>query len=60
MGFTNTVVYVQKSFFSSSLEESQLQITSEALQTLIKHYCRESGVRNLQKHIEKVTVQGFF
>ncbi|KAL3999049.1 endopeptidase La [Acanthocheilonema viteae] len=38
----------------SSLEESQLQITSEALQTLIKHYCRESGVRNLQKHIEKV------
>ncbi|CAG9538339.1 unnamed protein product [Cercopithifilaria johnstoni] len=38
----------------SSLEESQLQITPEALQTLIKQYCRESGVRNLQKHIEKV------
>ncbi|VDK74564.1 unnamed protein product [Litomosoides sigmodontis] len=38
----------------SSLEESQLRITPEALQTLIKHYCRESGVRNLQKHIEKV------
>ncbi|EJD74597.1 ATP-dependent protease La [Loa loa] len=38
----------------SSLEESQLQIAPEALQTLIKHYCRESGVRNLQKHIEKI------
>uniref|UniRef100_A0A1I8F064 Lon protease homolog n=1 Tax=Wuchereria bancrofti TaxID=6293 RepID=A0A1I8F064_WUCBA len=38
----------------SSLEESQLQLTPEALQTLIKHYCRESGVRNLQKHIEKI------
>ncbi|KAK6105904.1 endopeptidase La [Brugia pahangi] len=38
----------------SSLEENQLQITPEALQTLIKHYCRESGVRNLQKHIEKI------
>ncbi|VDN01136.1 unnamed protein product [Thelazia callipaeda] len=38
----------------SSLEEHQLQISSEALQVLIKHYCRESGVRNLQKHIEKI------
>ncbi|MCP9257867.1 Lon protease-like, mitochondrial [Dirofilaria immitis] len=38
----------------SSLEESQLVITPEAMKTLIKHYCRESGVRNLQKHIEKI------
>uniref|UniRef100_A0A183U0V4 Lon proteolytic domain-containing protein n=1 Tax=Toxocara canis TaxID=6265 RepID=A0A183U0V4_TOXCA len=38
----------------SSLQESQLKLTSEALQTLIKQYCRESGVRNLQKHIEKI------
>uniref|UniRef100_A0A915PSC6 Lon protease homolog, mitochondrial n=1 Tax=Setaria digitata TaxID=48799 RepID=A0A915PSC6_9BILA len=38
----------------SSLEENQLQIAPEALQILIKHYCRESGVRNLQKHIEKI------
>uniref|UniRef100_A0A2K6VQS2 Lon protease homolog, mitochondrial n=1 Tax=Onchocerca volvulus TaxID=6282 RepID=A0A2K6VQS2_ONCVO len=38
----------------SSLEENQLQITPEALKTLIKYYCRESGVRNLQKHIEKI------
>uniref|UniRef100_A0A914ZSH4 Lon protease homolog, mitochondrial n=1 Tax=Parascaris univalens TaxID=6257 RepID=A0A914ZSH4_PARUN len=39
---------------NSSLQESQLKLTSEALQSLIKQYCRESGVRNLQKHIEKV------
>ncbi|VDK44271.1 unnamed protein product [Anisakis simplex] len=38
----------------SSLQESQLQLTSEALNTIIKQYCRESGVRNLQKHIEKI------
>ena len=27
---------------------------SDALESLIKHYCRESGVRNLQKHIERI------
>ncbi|XP_063627329.1 lon protease homolog, mitochondrial [Cydia splendana] len=37
------------------LTEEQLNLTSEALTTLIKSYCRESGVRNLQKHIEKVS-----
>lgn len=29
-------------------------IEDSALSTLIKSYCRESGVRNLQKHIEKL------
>ena len=29
-------------------------ITDDALNKLIKYYCRESGVRNLQKHIEKI------
>ncbi|VDD85808.1 unnamed protein product, partial [Enterobius vermicularis] len=38
----------------SSLTEQQLVISSECLQALIKQYCRESGVRNLQKHIEKI------
>ncbi|XP_055856781.1 lon protease homolog, mitochondrial isoform X2 [Episyrphus balteatus] len=36
------------------LNENQVKITEEALNTLIRSYCRESGVRNLQKHIEKV------
>ncbi|XP_036325677.1 lon protease homolog, mitochondrial-like isoform X1 [Rhagoletis pomonella] len=31
-----------------------ITINDEALTTLIKSYCRESGVRNLQKHIEKI------
>ena len=38
----------------SGLKDEQIQIKESALLTLIKSYCRESGVRNLQKHIEKV------
>lgn len=34
--------------------DSHVAITDDALNTIIKSYCRESGVRNLQKHIEKV------
>ncbi|XP_073842996.1 lon protease homolog, mitochondrial isoform X2 [Musca autumnalis] len=36
------------------VEEKQFTITDDALNTLIRSYCRESGVRNLQKHVEKV------
>ncbi|XP_070165682.1 lon protease homolog, mitochondrial isoform X2 [Polyergus mexicanus] len=36
------------------LNNEQINIQDKALTTLIKSYCRESGVRNLQKHIEKV------
>ncbi|CAL1689546.1 unnamed protein product [Lasius platythorax] len=36
------------------LSNDQINIQDNALTTLIKSYCRESGVRNLQKHIEKV------
>ncbi|XP_026333399.1 lon protease homolog, mitochondrial isoform X2 [Hyposmocoma kahamanoa] len=36
------------------LSEEQLDLTSDSLHALIKSYCRESGVRNLQKHIEKI------
>lgn len=32
----------------------QVTIDAPAIDVLIKKYCRESGVRNLQKHIEKV------
>lgn len=38
----------------SGLKDDTINVTDEALNTLIKSYCRESGVRNLQKHIEKV------
>ncbi|XP_013173987.1 PREDICTED: lon protease homolog, mitochondrial isoform X2 [Papilio xuthus] len=36
------------------LSEQQLDLQPAALALLIKSYCRESGVRNLQKHIEKI------
>lgn len=36
------------------LTDEQFSIDDTALWALLKSYCRESGVRNLQKHIEKV------
>lgn len=36
------------------ISNKELTIDDEALMTLIRNYCRESGVRNLQKHIEKM------
>eukprot|EP00064_Thunnus_orientalis_P001077 superscaffoldBa00000067_g1078 len=35
------------------LTEEKASISSEALSLLIRQYCRESGVRNLQKQVEK-------
>ncbi|XP_056303321.1 lon protease homolog, mitochondrial [Danio aesculapii] len=36
------------------LDEQKVKISPEALNLLIRQYCRESGVRNLQKQVEKV------
>lgn len=36
------------------LEDQHINITDDALNVLIRSYCRESGVRNLQKQIEKI------
>uniref|UniRef100_A0A670KAL2 Lon protease homolog, mitochondrial n=2 Tax=Podarcis muralis TaxID=64176 RepID=A0A670KAL2_PODMU len=36
------------------LDEAKTSITPDVLTVLIKQYCRESGVRNLQKQVEKV------
>lgn len=41
-------------YFLSAINENQLILEKDALETLIEHYCREQGVRNLQKHIEKI------
>lgn len=38
----------------SGLAENKIKVEDDALNILIRSYCRESGVRNLQKHIEKV------
>ncbi|KAJ1503690.1 ATP-dependent Lon protease pim1 [Coelomomyces lativittatus] len=36
------------------LDASKVTLETNALELLIRSYCRESGVRNLKKHIEKV------
>lgn len=40
------------------LDESKAQLSAAVLTLLIKQYCRESGVRNLQKQVEKVSPAG--
>ena len=45
---------VPQAMTDSGLSEKQININDNALNSLIKSYCRESGVRSLQKHIEKV------
>lgn len=39
---------------ASGLKEADVELERDAVDVLIKYYCRESGVRNLKKHIEKV------
>lgn len=38
----------------SGLKDVDVQLEDDAVEELIKSYCRESGVRNLKKQIEKV------
>ncbi|GMF25654.1 unnamed protein product [Phytophthora fragariaefolia] len=50
---------VPKALEKTGLQKSEttpesLGLTDEAILTLVKQYCRESGVRNLEKHVEKV------
>ncbi|KAJ7562500.1 hypothetical protein O6H91_03G071600 [Diphasiastrum complanatum] len=45
---------VRAALESSGVKPEQVQISDGALHTLIETYCREAGVRNLQKHIEKI------
>lgn len=39
---------------ASGLKNADVTLSPDAVDTLIKYYCRESGVRNLKKHIDKV------
>ncbi|CEJ87012.1 Putative Lon protease homolog, mitochondrial [[Torrubiella] hemipterigena] len=39
---------------AAGLQNANVNLTDEAIEELIKSYCRESGVRNLKKQIEKV------
>lgn len=51
---------IPKAQTGSGLKDEQIQIQDDSLNSLIKSYCRESGVRNLEKHIEKVSFLSFF
>ncbi|KAI0027543.1 Lon protease C-terminal proteolytic domain-containing protein, partial [Vararia minispora EC-137] len=39
---------------ASGLKDADVQLDPAAVEVLIKYYCRESGVRNLKKHIDKI------
>ncbi|PBL03220.1 ATP-dependent protease La [Armillaria gallica] len=39
---------------ASGLKNADVLLDPSAIDVLIKYYCRESGVRNLKKHIEKI------
>ncbi|CAL1284783.1 unnamed protein product [Larinioides sclopetarius] len=45
---------------ATGVTAEQVKLNTDALQKLIKSYCRESGVRNLQKQIEKILRKGAF
>lgn len=45
---------------SSGLKNAEVILEADAIDSLIKYYCRESGVRNLKKHIEKVCIHILF
>ncbi|KAL5486269.1 PIM1 [Sanghuangporus weigelae] len=38
----------------TGLKDADVALDPTAVDVLIKHYCRESGVRNLKKHIDKI------
>ena len=42
---------------AAGLKEADVQLEPSAIDILIKYYCRESGVRNLKKHIDKVRLE---
>ncbi|KAI8930273.1 Lon protease C-terminal proteolytic domain-containing protein, partial [Entophlyctis helioformis] len=39
---------------SNGLDKHNVTISNSAIEALIRQYCRESGVRNLKKHIDKI------
>ncbi|KAM7481775.1 hypothetical protein LguiB_006358 [Lonicera macranthoides] len=47
--------YLEKSTRDAcGIKPEQVEVTNAALLALIENYCREAGVRNLQKQIEKI------
>ncbi|CAM8945961.1 unnamed protein product [Rhodiola kirilowii] len=57
---TDEKMHIARDYLEKATREScgirpeQVEVTHDALLTLIENYCREAGVRNLQKQIEKI------
>ncbi|XP_038980261.1 lon protease homolog, mitochondrial-like [Phoenix dactylifera] len=57
---TDEKMHIARDYLEKSTREAcgikpdQVQVTDAALLALIENYCREAGVRNLQKQIEKI------
>ncbi|CAL0320944.1 unnamed protein product [Lupinus luteus] len=57
---TDEKMHIARDYLEKSTREAcgikpeQVEVTNAALLALIENYCREAGVRNLQKHIEKI------
>ncbi|KAJ7973273.1 Lon protease-like, mitochondrial [Quillaja saponaria] len=57
---TDEKMHIARDYLEKSTREAcgikpeQVEVTHSALLSLIENYCREAGVRNLQKHIEKI------
>ncbi|KAI5587146.1 hypothetical protein BDE02_05G011800 [Populus trichocarpa] len=57
---TDEKVHIARDYLEKTTREAcgikpeQVEVTDAALLALIENYCREAGVRNLQKHIEKI------
>ena len=45
---------VPKQIKSNGVKEGELEITEEAVRSIIRHYTREAGVRNLEREISKL------
>ena len=42
---------IPQALAQSGLKADQVAVSRDVLNVIIKNYCRESGVRNLQKHV---------
>ncbi|WCJ43045.1 hypothetical protein M5689_023810 [Euphorbia peplus] len=57
---TDEKMHIARDYLEKSTREAcgirpeQVEVTDDALLALIESYCREAGVRNLQKQIEKI------
>ncbi|ERN02128.1 lon protease homolog, mitochondrial isoform X1 [Amborella trichopoda] len=57
---TDEKMHIARDFLEKTTREAcgikpeQVEVTYAALLALVESYCREAGVRNLQKHIEKI------